>query len=314
MTQINGVFGLAPILAATAVSVRRTLLVAVLATGFSFLLGPLGSPPGSRDWVVRAIFCAVISAVAVLSAANRVRRERQLVRMTVIAQAAQQAVLRALPTSVGPVELAGRYVSATADALVGGDLYEVTSTPHGVRMIVGDVRGKGLEAVQLAATVLGAFRQAAVEQPDLTAVVKAMDAVVSAVTGDEDFVTVALVQVGVDGRVDVVSCGHHPPLLLGPNGAVTLLDTGPETTPLGLDPEPAVMSMRWAPGTRLLAYTDGLVEARNPAGEFFSLLDHAGTLATGALQDALDALVAELHVHTGRRLRDDMALLLVEFP
>jgi serine phosphatase RsbU (regulator of sigma subunit) len=83
-------------------------------------------------------------------------------------------------------------VSATANALIGGDLYEAVSTPHGVRIIIGDVRGKGLDAVQLAATVLGAFRQAAAVQPDLPSLVKAIDAVVSAVTGDEDFVTALL--------------------------------------------------------------------------------------------------------------------------
>ena len=89
--------------------------------------------------------------------------------MTVIAETAQRAVLRTMPTAIGSVGLAARYVSATAEALVGGDLYEVAATPYGVRVIVGDVRGKGLEAVQTAAAVLGAFRAAAFTEPDLGA-------------------------------------------------------------------------------------------------------------------------------------------------
>ncbi|GAP47521.1 integral membrane protein [Streptomyces azureus] len=51
-----------------------------------------------------------------------------------------------------------------------GDLYEVVTSPHGVRVIVGDVQGKGLEAVETAAVVLGAFREAAPGEADLAAV------------------------------------------------------------------------------------------------------------------------------------------------
>jgi sigma-B regulation protein RsbU (phosphoserine phosphatase) len=51
-----------------------------------------------------------------------------------------------------------RSLSATEDALVGGDFYEVVVTRHGLRVLVGDLKGKGLEAVQLAALVLAGFR------------------------------------------------------------------------------------------------------------------------------------------------------------
>ena len=70
-------------------------------------------------------------------------------------------LLRPVPRRAGRVALAVRYLSAAEDSVVGGDFYDVAVTPYGVRLVVGDVKGKGLEAVQLAATVLGSFRQAA---------------------------------------------------------------------------------------------------------------------------------------------------------
>lgn len=58
--------------------------------------------------------------------------------------------------------------SAVGEARIGGDLYEVVSAPgSGLRVIVGDVQGKGLEAVETAAKVLGAFHEAAHDEPGL---------------------------------------------------------------------------------------------------------------------------------------------------
>ena len=62
----------------------------------------------------------------------------------------------------------------------------------------------------------------------------------------------------------------------------------------------------------MLIYTDGLVEARDRRGAFFPLADHAPALGHGSLDEALDRLLARLSDHAGRRLDDDMALVLVE--
>jgi serine phosphatase RsbU (regulator of sigma subunit) len=75
--------------------------------------------------------CAVISGFAVVIAQTRHRREQRLRRMTVIAEAAQHAILRATPSELDGVRLASRYVSASAQALIGGDLYDVAATDCG---------------------------------------------------------------------------------------------------------------------------------------------------------------------------------------
>jgi len=312
VTQLSGVFALAPVIASTTLSVRRTLLVALLAAGSSLMVAPLDPYQDTLGWLTRAALCALIGAVAVCSAYNRVRREHELLQMTAIADTAQRALLRALPTTLGPINLAARHVSATANALIGGDLYEAVSTPYGVRIIIGDVRGKGIGAVQLAATVLGAFRQASATQPDLPSLVRAIDAVVAGVIGEEDFVTALLVQVSEGDEVQTANCGHHPPLLVTADSAAQCLDTGSESTPLGLSPDPVVATNRWPVDGRLLLYTDGLVEARDLHGDFFPLEQNADTLLGVSLPDALEALARRLLGHTGRRLHDDMALVLIE--
>jgi GAF domain-containing protein len=92
-----------------------------------------------------------------------------------VADAAQQAILAAPPARLGPVALSARYTSAAAEALVGGDLYETVARAGAVRLIVGDVRGKGLAAVRTATIVLGEFRASAADLDDLTEVARQID-------------------------------------------------------------------------------------------------------------------------------------------
>jgi serine phosphatase RsbU (regulator of sigma subunit) len=250
--------------------------------------------------------------LGVVVARIRVQRERELEQMTVIAETAQRAVLRTMPTAVGSVGFAARYVSATEAALVGGDLYEVAETPYGVRVVVGDVRGKGLEAVQLAASVLGAFRRAVFAYSSLADVATDLDGVVRAIAGDEEFVTALLAEFHDDHSVTMVNCGHHPPMLVEGVRSAALLDTGDPEPPLGLGPTPRPVTCECAPGSRLLLYTDGLVETRDASGRFFPLSEHAWQLSQGSLDEALDVLVSDLAEFSGQRMTDDLALVLAE--
>jgi hypothetical protein len=312
-SQITGSFSLAAVLAALRSSPARTAIIAVLATVLAALAGSWDGNAGGQAWALRLLVCAVISSAAVVIAADRERRDQRLRRLTVVAESAQRAVLRAMPTSVGRIALAARYLSAADDALIGGDLYEVSATPFGVRIIVGDVRGKGLDGVQLAAAVVGAFRQAALAVTDLAAVAVTLDEVVHAVSGEEDFVTAVLAEFHDDGTVAFVNCGHHPPLQIDTDDAA-LLDAGEHAPPLGLGVAADLTPHKahWRVGSRLLFYTDGLVEARDGAGRFFAVQDQAELLRSGTLDEALDAVVTRVRRHVSGRLQDDLALVLAE--
>jgi serine phosphatase RsbU (regulator of sigma subunit) len=302
-----------PLLAAVSLDARRTAAVAVLAVVLAVLLGIPDGIFGTLDHVIHCLAVATGGGFCVFIAERRSQRERALLRITRVAEVAQRAILRPVPSRAGRVTLAVRYLSAAEDSFVGGDFYDVAVTPYGVRLIVGDVKGKGLEAVQLAAMVLGSFRQAAFSQKDLPSLAAELDRSASRQLGEEDFVTAVLAEFGPRGELKLVNCGHPPPLLLR-GGAARPLAGSPPTTPLGLGPDPAVERVTLAPADRLLLYTDGLVEARDGRGRPFEVDDRAAAelLATPSLDQALDWLVASLLRHAGGRLDDDLALVLAQ--
>lgn len=311
LVALTGGFGIGALVTAMVSSARRTAGVAVVALVVALAAGLPVEDYGPPEYAVRGLICLVLGALAVVSAQNRERREARLRRLTVIAEAAQRAVLRASPETIGSLGFAVRYVSASEEASVGGDLYEIIATPFGVRVIVGDVRGKGLPAVQTAASVLGAFRQAALTAPDPAALARRVDDVISRLVDEEEFVTALFAEFRDDGTLALANCGHHPPLLRDADGA-RVLDTGEPTPPLGLGPEPELVCHPWRPGARLLLYTDGLVEARDQAGVFFGTDPGAELLAGATRPEVLDRLIDRLRAHVGGKVADDVALVLVE--
>ncbi|MEU7586479.1 PP2C family protein-serine/threonine phosphatase [Micromonospora sp. NPDC049230] len=299
-----------PLLAAPLASWPVVLGVGVVATltGAGFALA---EPEASLITPVNVVTVAVATGLAVAMASVRQRQTEQIVELTKLASVAQQAVLRPLGPKVGTLSVAGRYISSTATAEIGGDLYEAIDTPYGVRMIIGDVRGKGLDAVRLASIVLGSYRHVAYERADLRAVVADLDRAVARNVGDEDFVTAALVEER-GGTLTIVNCGHPSPLLLR-RGAVIPLEPPAPAPPLGFMPVVRPRVERLEPGDRLLLFTDGLGEARRD-GEFFPTADRAWRLlGHGTVADGLASLETALIEWVHGRLDDDIALVLMEY-
>jgi hypothetical protein len=217
---------------------KRTVAVGVVAlaaavgygraVGVDLLAGAQGVP------AVAIVAATVLSGVV---ARVRVEREGRLRAVTRVAEVAQRALLGGVPPALGSLRLAVLYASASTEASIGGDFYEALETPHGVRLLVGDVRGKGLDAVRLAGVVLGSFRDAAQDRPDLAEVAAALDRSVTRAIGPEDFVTAVAVQVLGDGSAIVLNCGHPAPLLVRA-GRATELDPPEPAPPLGPGPAP----------------------------------------------------------------------------
>ncbi len=300
--------GLALTLGAGAVAVAECLL-------FAMDMYPDVRPAGV------ALFAAVgVTAVGAAACRVRERRERELAQVRVVAEAAQQVLLRPVPRQVGSVAMAVRYLSASSGARVGGDLYEVVATRDRLRLIVGDVEGKGLPAIQSAAVVLGVFREAAHDDIGLAGIVDRIETSLARELGDEQFVTAILADVAVHGtKMHLLSCGHPAPLLLGAPGPRFV---GPDegSLPLGLGQltgAPRVpLTVPFGPGDRVLFYTDGATEARNRAGDFFplaecdSLRGGPGHAALGDPAALVDRLSDEVVRHVGHAPDDDIALLL----
>ncbi|TDC77935.1 serine/threonine-protein phosphatase [Micromonospora sp. KC606] len=300
----------APVLAAAFASWRAVLgvvLVALVIGGTFALVEPGASMVTGAGLGGIAVSGAVAAGVA----AVRQRQAEQIAELSRLAAVAQQAVLRPLGPQVGTLAVAARYISSTATAEIGGDLYEAIDTPYGVRMIIGDVRGKGLDAVRLASIVLGSYRHVAYERADLRAVVADLDRAVARSVGDEDFVTAAVVEER-GGTLTIVNCGHPSPLLLR-RGAVIPLEPPAPAPPLGFMPMVRPRVERLEPGDRLLLFTDGLGEARRD-GEFFPTADRAWRLlGHGTVGDGLASLETALVEWVNGRLDDDIALVLMEY-
>ncbi|MER5184004.1 PP2C family protein-serine/threonine phosphatase [Streptomyces sp. NPDC002896] len=318
-----------PALAALAMGPKATLSAATGAFAVTVTTATLHQSWGGQVYSNLLSLLVVSVASVTMSNAMRTHRQSELDQVRRVAEAAQRALLRPVPARLGPVRMASMYVAAETGAQIGGDLYEAVQTRYGVRMIVGDVRGKGLAAVRLAAVVLGAFREAVHYEEELVEVMNHCAAalerectVPSAVDADDEedqyetFVTALVAQVPDRFVVQVVNRGHPPPLVLRKGKVEALMPVSP-LPPLGLEEfltvRPAeAESYLFAPGDRLLLHTDGVIEARSPDGDFFALPDAMEAVHSCRASEFLEQLHKGLIRHTEGCLADDAAMLLVE--
>ena len=276
--------------------------------------------------VVTIVAIVVMTAISAAATSFSGGQTEQFANVISVAETAQRAVLKPLPGQLGPIELGVIYLAAAADAKVGGDLYDVTATEHGIRLIIGDVRGKGLGAVEVASDVLGIYREEAHDVHSLGELARRLDAGLSRRWGEhEEFVTALFVEIDPEvGRLSMFNCGHPPPILISADG-VTVLEVPAPAPPLGLltlgDSSGAAMTLAFKPSDQLLLYTDGVTEARDRRRSFYPLDERLHVLQAkakakdnGTGLDLLEAVRDDLMRHSGAPLEDDAALLLVRAP
>ncbi|MET8331308.1 PP2C family protein-serine/threonine phosphatase [Streptomyces sp. NPDC005181] len=267
----------------------------------------------------------VVSAFVVAARALHDRDLRELTQVRAVAQAAQRVVLRPLPRQLGPLRVACTYRAAAAHALVGGDLYAAARTGRATRFLIGDVRGKGLPAVEDASALLGAFREAAHQHATLPELTAALESSIrrhlaqltdSDPESSEHFITALLVEIPDDAPlIHVISCGH-PSRLRCHRGQVTALPAPHPAPPLGLastTPDTYhVDTFEFGPADTLLLYTDGVIEARNTTGAFYPILDRASTWTWECPHNLLRHVNHDVDTHTGGHLQDDLALVAIQ--
>ncbi|MEK0099648.1 PP2C family protein-serine/threonine phosphatase [Streptomyces sp. A475] len=301
-------------------------LVSALAVIAQTIIGLVRDPDQmlSSNHQAQIIALVLVGASLVIFCVFRERRAKVLAQVRYVSEAAQRVVLPPLPAEIGPLRVASLYLAAEAEAQIGGDLYAVARTTSGTRLIVGDVRGKGLTAANDAALLLGAFRVAAHRQAGLGELVSYLDRSVCwdlmepGETGcfGETFITATILDIpDRDGRVQMVACGHPPPVVLR-DGRPTTMDALHPAPPLGLGalahPQYHVDSFPFEPGDLLLLYTDGVTEARDSTGTFYPLTDRI----TGWTDNDPDAFLIrfrrDLLQHVGGRLDDDAAMIAIK--
>jgi PAS domain S-box-containing protein len=180
-----------------------------------------------------------------------------------IAETLQRSLLPEHLPQLPGLDVAADYRPAAAEAEVGGDWFDVIPIPGGdAGLVMGDVAGKGLAAASMVGRLRSALRAYALEGHDPAMVVQQLNRLVWTEAGESQMITLLYVVVDpTNGVARWVNAGHPPPLLVGCNGRPEFLEGG-TSVPLGVMPFPSYeeMSAAMAPGSRLVLYTDGLVE------------------------------------------------------
>ncbi|MGW2209739.1 PP2C family protein-serine/threonine phosphatase [Streptomyces sp. NPDC001781] len=303
-------------------------LVATLAVIAQTVIGVLRDPGGllSANHQAQVIALVVVGVSLVVFCVVRERRAKELTQVRYVSETAQRVVLPPLPGRLGPLRAASLYLAAEAEARIGGDLYAVARTTSSTRLIVGDVRGKGMTAVSDAALLLGAFRVAAHRDAGLSQLVAYLDRSVcwdlmepgEAGSYGEAFITATVLDIpDREGPVQMISCGHPPPIVLREGRPRTMTAPHP-APPLGLGdltgPSYHVESFSFLPGDLLLLYTDGVTEARDPAGTFYPLAERIAGWTEDDPEAFLLRFRSDLLHHVGGHLDDDAAMVVVQRP
>jgi putative methionine-R-sulfoxide reductase with GAF domain len=275
--------------------------VPIVATGRVLGVLHVGSRTPRRFTDADVDLLRMVADRAGMAAQVRVSR---LERETTVAL--QRSLLPARPPDIAGFDVAVRYVPG-AEVGVGGDWYDLFDLPSGhVGLVIGDVAGNGLRAAVVMGRIRSALRAYALETPDPADVLTRLDRKIQFFEPGA-MATAAYAVVDPERATVTASlAGHLPPVLLGDDGDIRLLEA-PADLPLGVYPD-TPRSTRTIPlPEALLLYTDGLVERRDrPIRD--GIADLLAAVGPGTADDLCTQAATLLH---DQPARDDVAMIAV---
>lgn len=211
---------------------------------------------------------------------------------------------------------------------IGGDSLDYAVDEGVAHLAVFDAKGHGLNATMLVSAAMGAYRHARRTGRSLAETYDLIDQMVSSQFGPESFVTGFVAQLDLErGELSYLMAGHHPALVLRGGTVVRHLAAGAHlpfglTSTLGMDGGPGAedgaQRESLEPGDRVVLFTDGVIEARDPSGGFFGLdrlqeLLVRADAATAPVPETVRRVIHTVLEHQDDRLQDDATLLMVEW-
>jgi sigma-B regulation protein RsbU (phosphoserine phosphatase) len=224
---------------------------------------------------------------------------------------------RTLPTLEG-CRLAVRYVPM---ASVAGDYYDfviVDDTHLGI--LIADVAGHGVPAALIASMVKVALSSQSMCGADPAAVVSGLNKTLCTQEIGQ-LVTVGYLLLDLKNAAGLYSGAAHPPLLFWRSADRTILEVQENGLPLGFRPNEqyANVPIRFIPGDRILMYTDGIIDAESPSGDFFGEQSFKEFIRINSHLTGdrfADLLLQDLAVWSGKRVgrtqEDDVTLIVVD--
>ncbi len=247
-------------------------------------------------------------------AATALYNANMYVARTNLARTLQRSLLPETLPVLDQLVLASAYHPVGEGNEVGGDFYDVFTTPLGCWLGVGDVCGKGPEAAAVTALVRHSIRAFAFVRASPAQVLGAVNEVMLGHSLAQRFATVVLARLDLSAnpiKAVVAAAGHPPPIVLGTGGANECSAT--PGTMLGVRSGSNVvdLSFELLPGSTLVLYTDGLLDAGAPRRELTSsqLCQVLAEYAAATPQTVVQQL-ERLALSSGAgRLRDDVAIV-----
>lgn len=219
----------------------------------------------------------------------------------------------ALPQIPG-VRFSAKYLPAGSGIKIGGDWYDVFQLNSGcLAFVIGDVVGRGVLAASVMAEIRTALRAYMVQGHKLTDVISMLNELLVSM-GRNRGATLSILEYDPQAEeLEAATAGHLPPLLIEPNGHARLLEQEPGL-PVGVQLGHHYKTIRYPfpTGSRLLLYTDGLIERREESIDAGFQRLTAAAQAAARLADAplADGVYRALLDETP--LEDDVALLAIE--
>ena len=220
-----------------------------------------------------------------------------------------------LPTSfpqITGVDLSVTWLPADG---VGGDCFDTLGFGSGLGVSIADIAGKGLPAALLMSNLQAAVRAFAQEAVSPASINNSVNRLLCRNMAAGRFATFCYARIEPDARRIIYSnAGHNPPFLVRAGGTVETLSEGGMVLGVFPDNHYEQAEVALAPGDRLLFYTDGITEARNPDGEEYGedrLAAAAIAVRSAPAESVKDAVLADVNGFTGGRFEDDATLIVV---
>jgi len=230
-----------------------------------------------------------------------------------IARGVQEALL---PEKLPEAEGYSFFASYDAAQAVGGDYYDALELDDGkICLAFGDVAGKGVPGALIMSRISSCVQNTMAFTMSIKEAVAAINNHMCANAVEGRFVTFVLVIIDpVAHQLTLVNGGHMSPMILTPAGSIEEFDTESVGLPIGVmeDFPFEVVQRPIAEGEIFVIFTDGVDEAMNPAGEFYTLERMRKFLLAGPRQaDELGrALLADVRAFAdGRDQNDDITIM-----
>jgi sigma-B regulation protein RsbU (phosphoserine phosphatase) len=243
------------------------------------------------------------------------RRDQKHQREFEDARLIQRGLLPTTVPNIAGLDIAVAWQPADG---VGGDCFDTLPFSSGLGVSIADVSGKGLPAALLMSNLQAAVRAFAQEASSPATVCGSVNRLLCRNMAPGRFATFCYARIDAAGRRIVYSnAGHNPPLLIRADGSFARLTEGGMVLGIFTEVGFEQSELPLAAGDRLLFFTDGITEARNPAGDEYEeekLAMAAIAARRDPVEEMKDAILADVNAFTGGRFEDDATLIVVGIP